>query len=295
MLDLLTIGEAMAELRRTPTGHWAVGFAGDTFNTAVYCARALPQGRVGFHSRLGRDPLSDGFLDLAQHERIDTATVTRDAQRNIGLYSVSTDATGERSFHYWRDGSAARQMFAAGNEPLPPARVVLFSAITLAILTPDARKRLLRQLAHQRDQTGCQIAFDSNYRPRLWESIAAARTAVTAAWALADIALPSLDDEMALFGEPDEAAVLSRLSQQRWRAGALKRGANGPLPLTGSDHTLTFPSAAKIVDTTAAGDSFNGGFLAAYLQGADETACMIAGHQTAIQVIAHPGAITPRA
>ena len=75
------------------------------------------------------------------------------------------------------------------------------------------------------------MAFDSNYRPRLWPDAATARREIGAIWALTDIGLPSLDDEMALFGEADAAAVLARLAAAGVTRGALKRGAEGPLPL----------------------------------------------------------------
>ena len=66
-LDLLAIGEAMAELRNgSPAGSRAdfkVGFAGDTYNTAVYCNRTMGEGaKVGFFTRVGQDPLSTEFV-----------------------------------------------------------------------------------------------------------------------------------------------------------------------------------------------------------------------------------------
>ena len=99
---------------------------------------------------------------------------------------------------------------------------------------------------------------------------------------------------MALFGDSGEAAVLARLAAAGVRRGALKRGPDGPAPI-GSDVDLpAFPPAAKVVDTTAAGDSFNGAYLAALLRGETEAACLAAGHAMAAEVIGHPGAIIPR-
>ena len=296
MFDLVTIGEVMAELRRDTrkSPDWQIGFAGDMFNSAVYAARNLPPGRVAFHSRIGRDPLSADFADFAQAQGVDTAHVARVADRNIGLYSVSTDPQGERSFHYWRDQSAARGLML-DPETLPAARVYLFSAITLAILSPQGRDQLLKVLAERRAETGCHIAFDSNFRPQLWESHEAARAAIAAAWEIADIALPSVDDEMAIFGDPDEASVLARFGAREWHAGALKRGSTGPCPLGAPvDPGLSFAPATHVLDTTAAGDSFNGAYLAAFLRGAPEAERLTAGHACAADVVGHSGAISPR-
>lgn len=293
-MRLLCMGEPMAELRKTGGG-FAVSFAGDTFNTAVYCRRLLPEGdRVGYLTRVGTDPLSDGFVALARDERIDTSLVARDAEHNIGIYSVQTDAKGERSFHYWRGDSAARKMFRAPADlsALDGAEILYLSAITLAIIAPDAREALVARLADLRAQ-GRRIAFDSNYRPRLWPDRDTARDWIGRLWRITDIALPSADDERALYGDADDAAVLARLRGWGCRSGALKRGAEGPVGFDPAIAAGAFSPADRVVDTTAAGDSFNGAFLAALLMGRDEATAMGWGHRTASAVIGQPGAIVP--
>lgn len=116
---------------------------------------------------------------------------------------------------------------------------------------------------------------------------------MAAFWARTDVALPSLDDELALYGEKDAIGVLKRLRDLGVTAGALKRGGLGPVAI-GWDGTLpTFEPAARVVDTTAAGDSFNGAFLAALLSGLNPPECLLAGHRMASHVIGHPGAIVP--
>ena len=90
-LELFAIGEVMAEIRREPELGFRVGFAGDTFNTAVYCARQLgASGRVGYCTRVGLDPLSEAFLAMAAEEDLDVSHVARDQEHFIGIYTVST-------------------------------------------------------------------------------------------------------------------------------------------------------------------------------------------------------------
>ena len=297
-LHLLSIGEVMAEIRQEPASGFRVGFAGDSFNTAVYCAREFgPSARIGYHTRVGRDPLSRAFLSAAKDEGIDVSRVGLDPERNIGIYAVTTDEAGERSFHYWRGDSAARSLFASGESlaSLPAASVVYLSGITLAILHPAARLRLIAHLRDLRGRAACHVAFDSNYRPQLWESAGAARRAVGEMWRVADIALPSLDDEIALFGDAGEEAVIARFAASDWRGCAIKRGALGPVsPLLPRDGHPEFAPAARVVDTTAAGDSFNGGYLAALLRGEDERRCLLAGHDIASRVVGAPGALIAR-
>lgn len=294
---LLAIGEVMAEIRTSGDGGFAMGFAGDTYNTAVYAARALgTAGEVAYLTRVGTEPLSAALMEQAAEEGIDVTHVAVDPDRNIGIYSVSTDAHGERSFHYWRADSAARRLFAVEETAMfmPQAEIIYLSGITLAILTPVARKRLVEALSKRRAE-GALIAFDSNYRPKLWEDAATARAAMQALWDITDIALPSIDDEMALFGDASEEAVVERFAARSWQGIAIKRGVRGPIsPDLSPDAHPDFPPAKRVIDTTAAGDSFNGGYFAAFMDGADEASRLAAGHSLASRVVGTSGAIIPR-
>ncbi|HTJ89120.1 MAG TPA: sugar kinase [Acidocella sp.] len=293
-IQLLCVGEAMAELRQEAAG-FAVGFAGDSFNTAIYCSRVLKRpGAVSYLTRIGEDPLSQGFLQLARAEGLDVTAIGRDPAHNIGIYAVQTDQAGERSFYYWRADSAARRLFQADDDfaALGRCRILYFSAITLAILPAPVRARFLDRVAELRRTYEITVAFDSNYRPRLWENAETAREVIHRAWCLADIALPSIEDEMALFGEVNEDAILARLRRCGCRQGALKRAAAGPLALESIGGTLPyFAPADQVVDSTAAGDSFNGAYLAGLISGADTLTCLSWGHEMARQVVAKPGAI----
>lgn len=286
---IVCAGEAMVELNIDAPGR-QIGFAGDVLNTAVYLARGLRgAGEVQFASVVGRDALSDRMAAFIRAQGVGTDRLRRHPDRLPGLYAIAVDARGERSFSYWRSQSAARTLFEDGFGQLQGADLVYFSAITLAILPPGIREALIRHLA---DHPG-RVAFDSNYRPRLWEDARTAREAVAAAWAVTDIALPSLDDEVALFGDRDAGAVLARLRGYGLREGALKRGEAGPLAIDPAVPTERYDPAPRVEDTTAAGDSFNGAFLAAMLTGADTATAMRRGHAQAVTVIGQPGAIVP--
>jgi 2-dehydro-3-deoxygluconokinase len=297
-LKVACVGEALIEMiAQAIPGNARLNVAGDTLNTAIYLRRALPKpNSVHYVTGLGTDQMSDQMIEFMQSEGLETSGITRIADRLPGLYSISNDASGERSFAYWRENSAARSLFQESGvcdfSALEEYDLIYMSGISLAILPPSVRVSLLDWMGEYRENGG-QFAFDSNYRPKLWESQTRARETVARAWSLCDIALPSLDDEIALFGGT-EAAVLRRFSKIEGCIGSLKRGERGPIAINAhQDGGQTFPKASLVVDTTAAGDSFSGAFIGSYLQHGSVSKAMSLGHHYASVVIGHRGAIVP--
>ena len=112
-MHMVAVGEAMVELAPVGEGNYRRGFAGDTFNTAWHMARTL-QGRVrvGFATSVGDDDISEAFVAELAADGLDVSVIGRDPQRSMGLYLIELNRV-ERSFHYWRDTSAARGLAAA--------------------------------------------------------------------------------------------------------------------------------------------------------------------------------------
>jgi 2-dehydro-3-deoxygluconokinase len=293
MPRIASIGECMVELSPRAEGLYGLGFGGDTLNTAVYLAR-LGQ-PVDYLTALGDDPLSDRMLAAWAAEGIGTAAVRRVAGRLPGLYLIETDAKGERRFHYWRDLAPARELFTGEPPDLAPYDLVYLSGISLAIYGEDGRARLFAALDAARAR-GARIAFDTNYRPRLWADAAAARAAMEAMLTRTDIALPGLDDASAIWGDGDAAAHRARFLALGPSEVVLKQGPQAVL-IAAPDGEVAVPAerVPKVVDSTAAGDSFNAGYLAARLSGVAPADAARRAHHLAAAVIAHPGAIIPRA
>lgn len=307
MLRIASIGECMIELSESagdaaaPAMRMQRTFGGDTLNTAVYLARSLAKADAEVHyvTVLGDDPFSAEMLDAWRREGVHTRLVFRLPGQLPGLYIIRTDAAGERSFHYWRSAAAARELCrpeqaAALTKGLAGFDLVYLSAITLAILDAESRRRLFALLENLRN-AGTRIAFDSNYRPRLWASRREAREAVQQALRLAAFALPTFDDEAALFGDPDPAATARRLHALGVGEVVVKCGFEPCLVSLAGQPLLRVPVERRVqpVDTTAAGDSFNAAYLAARLTGQTPAAAGAAGHRLAAKVIAARGAIVP--
>ncbi|MEL0093640.1 MAG: sugar kinase [Pseudomonadales bacterium] len=295
------IGECMLELSETMSSanprQLTLSFGGDTLNTALYLARlGLP---THYCTMLGTDAESDWMINQWQREKIDSSTVFRAENRRPGLYWIKTDERGERSFSYWRSDSPARELFddASRVETLTAHLASLgfcyLSGITLSLYAPHGREALLAMLGTLKDRGVC-IVFDSNYRPQSWPSVNAAQQAMLATAALADIVMPSFDDEAALFGDPALEVTLDRYATLGVREIVLKDAAQGAVIRTASaDFVSPAEQNIQVIDSTAAGDSFNAGYLAARYLGAEPEAAAIWGHRLASHVICHKGAIIP--
>src|SRR5664279_4919165 len=260
----LCIGEALVELARGADGRFALASSGDTFNTAIYLARAgIP---VALASALGDDPFSDAILALAQAEGIGTDLILRAGGRLPGLALVDTDGKGERRVHYWREAAPARDLFelpqwSAMAESLVKARLIYFTGITLSLYSNVGLGRVFAEALKR-----------------------------------VDIALPAYDDEAVLWGDPSPEATIERLQAFGVAEIVVKNGPNSALvAASGARDTVPVPEVVVPVDPTAAGDGFNAGYLAARLNGQGAIEAANAAHKLAGQVIKHRGSIAPRA
>jgi 2-dehydro-3-deoxygluconokinase len=299
-MRLAALGEVMLELAPQASGGEALltqSFAGDTYNTAVYVARSGVE--VSYITLLGDDAYSEQMLARMGEEGIDTSAIVRLPGRSPGLYTIQNSADGERQFTYWRSEAPARELFADEALRQPLCRHLLqmnalyLSGITLAIMRPQAREHLLAFVADFRRRGG-RMAFDSNYRARLWSSREAAREAMAAFLQQTDIALLTLEDEQQLWGDKSAGACIERNSRHRLLELILKRGAESVLlHYDGELCAIPVPPVRKVVDTTGAGDAFNAGYLAARLCGKVPVDAVAAGNRCAAAVIGHRGAIIP--
>ncbi|CRM73271.1 sugar kinase [Pseudomonas marginalis] len=296
--SIALIGECMIELQHRADGSLQQSFGGDTLNAAVYLRRELGDiGTVDYVTALGDDSFSDAMCAHWAEEGLGLERVQRLPGRLPGLYCIQTDANGERKFLYWRNEAAVRDCFTTPAAApilaaLPDYNVVYFSGITLAVLGEVGRQRLLEVLIETRRRGGA-VVFDNNYRPRLWATVDVAREAYRSVLAEVDIALLTEDDERALFGYADSEQVFA--AYPAIAEVVLKRGADACL-IRCDGERLAVPAlkVEKVVDTTAAGDSFSAAYLASRLKGGSPQEAALAGHRLASRVIQVPGALIPR-
>lgn len=300
---IAVIGECMIELSQKGA-EVNRGFGGDTLNTSVYIARQVNPAALAVHyvTALGTDNFSQQMLDAWQQEAVDTRLTQRMENRLPGLYYIETDSSGERTFYYWRNEAAAKfwlesEQSAAICEQLATFDYLYLSGISLAILSPGSRAKLLTLLKECRANGG-KVIFDNNYRPRLWASKEETREVYQQMLACTDIAFLTLDDEDLLWGEQPVETVIERTQQAGVSEVVIKRGADSCLVAITGEAVIEVPAVKlpkeKVIDTTAAGDSFSAGYLAVRLTGGDAAEAAKRGHLTASTVIQYRGAIIPR-
>ena len=290
MLELSSVDGESPELKK-------IYFGGDTLNTAFYLAGSDQQ--VSYFTALGDDPQSHWMMQQWRNAGIDCSQVRNVAGRLPGLYMIETDPAGERSFLYWRDNSPARELFDDPQQSielfteLRKFELLYLSGVTLSLYADAALNALLGFLADYRRQGGL-VAFDSNYRPERWPNQQRAQTIYKDFYAQVDLALPTLEDDAALFGLSVAEDLFETLGNLGVAETVIKQGRKGCLVET--NHGIVEIPAINvdvIVDTTGAGDSFNGGYLSARMNGDSRLKAAANGHRYAAQVIQQHGAIVP--
>lgn len=290
----ICIGECMVELRPVADGHLKRGFAGDAYNTAIYLKRSAPEIDVAFLTATGDESLSDAMVETWRAAGISDRLVFRIPGERPALYLIETNAKGDRKFHYWRSETPAKEwlrllMARGGAQVLDQADLVYVSGISLAILSHADRLAAIQLLGSLKTR----LAFDPNIRPALWKSMDEARHTFEAMVKAAAIVLPSRQDYQLMYGMDDPQAQIEFTAMLTQGEIALTCDEDG-VRLRMGETVVPLPTqAVQVVDTSGAGDSFNGAYLAARLRGQSPLDAAKAGLAMAARVVAQPGAIIP--
>lgn len=295
-MRILSIGECMAELApASRPDEYRLGFAGDTFNTAWYLAMLSPDVAVSYLTAVGDDAISHRMLKAIANSGIDTGHIRAIAGKSVGLYMIALDK-GERSFSYWRGQSAAKRLArdkGALRSAMTDSDVIYLSGITMAILDANDCDTMLDALQAARG-AGRRVVFDPNLRPRLWDNPAQMTETIMRAASACDIALPSFEDEGRWFGDADPKATLKRYTAAGAGTVIVKNGASPVIYRhEGQEGVVPVDPVTSVVDTTAAGDSFNAAILAGLARQAPLSSVIAKACRLAGQVVQGTGALVP--
>jgi 2-dehydro-3-deoxygluconokinase len=293
---ILVVGEPLVELIEDPSGTVRRGCGGDALNLAVYLARVSPTIHVILATAVGSDTDSDALLSLCRDEGIDDRYIRRVAGAELGRYRVTVDGSGERAFAYERSESPFRDA-VAGDEALPdPGSVdaLCFSGIAVAVLRDAGRATLLRYAEAVRNAGG-MVVYDPNHRPALWADDADAREWTARIASIADVLIASAEDGRELM-QVEGPVEIARAFHAIGAREVVVTDGPGPCVVSfrGAVAAIDAVSARQVIDTTAAGDAFDAGYIAARLRGETPEKSAVAGHALAATVVGHRGALAPR-
>jgi 2-dehydro-3-deoxygluconokinase len=184
-------------------------------------------------------------------------------------------------------------MYTAADLPetaVAGARMFYISGISQGISTTSADAVFAAIDIARRN--GVKVAYDTNYRPRLWPPARAAAV-IHAAMAQTDYALPGIEDVQILTGLTDPDAMLDFYLRLGPKVVVLKMGETGAYLAT-PEYRVRIPRhPVQVVDATGAGDTFCGSFLARILAGdAPEQAARYANVAAALKCTGY-GAVAP--
>lgn len=288
----------MFELSSVKDGLLKQSIGGDVYNTAVYLKRVFPSVDAGLFTCVGHDSISDSMLAQFNAEGLNNSLINQSDNLIPGAYLINTDDEGERTFVYWRDNSAARQvmknMTHAQAKNLEDVDMFFFSGISLAIL-PEEDLSAFFELVTKLKSAGCKIVFDPNYRARLWQTPAKAKQAFEQSFELSDLLLPGVDDFKQLYQLETGQQIQAFLASYSIDEVVIKDGPQMVTCIKGSQtYNIEITPVNHVVDTTSAGDSFNGVYLGARLSGMTIEESVKLAAQAAAIVIQYSGAIVPK-
>lgn len=263
MKDIVAIGEVLIDL--TQTGKNAQGIAqyaanpgGAPANLAVAAARL--GAKTAFVGKVGNDAFGASLRAVLEENGVDTAGMLTDPVEHTTLAVVSVDASGERSFSFYRDPSADVNLKP---EEIPQAllketKVLHFGSVSL---TAEPARGATLYAARTARKNGCLVSYDPNYRASLWHSEEEAVAQMKAALPLCDI-LKISDEELPLLtGTTDPEAGSKILAELGIRLIFVTLGANGAFFRLGNQVGTVPGIKVTVGDTNGAGDTFFGAAL----------------------------------
>jgi len=227
-------------------------------SSAIFACGAARLGlRVAFSGKVGDDEFGRFMLRELGQRGIDTHAVVLDPRISTGL-SVILSRPSDRAILTYLGSIAALRYDEIDLALLSRARHLhLGSYYLLDALRPDVPR-----LFDEAKARGLTISIDTNYDPtENWEG------GLYETLQRVDVFLPNETELLAITHEDSVETGLDRLSGIL--VVAVKLGARGAIARRGSQIVRADSIPMKVVDTTGAGDSFDAGFVYAYLAGLD--------------------------
>lgn len=249
---ILCVGEILADMVgsvRDETVFYERKAGGAPFNVA--CASVQFGAKASFVGSVGDDLIGRFLDDYAHHRGLENCLIRVDSCRNTTLAFVELNESGDRSFCFYRHGTADYYLPEIPEAMFAEASIVHIGSLMLSTAEGLAYAKALTNTAHR---YGIPVSFDVNYRSDIFRDEATAVATYRQLLALVDIVKFS-DDEVRIF---TEEYLQSDLREKLIFVTLGKNGAEWRY--RGKSHRLPTIDL-KPVDTTGAGDAFYAGVL----------------------------------
>ncbi|WP_196161650.1 carbohydrate kinase [Reinekea sp. G2M2-21] len=273
MAAVTCFGEALIDFLNT--GHQSEGplnipdfrqFPGGApANVAVAIAKL--GGDARFAGQVGDDTFGHFLKSSLEAYEVNTDNMQMHPTAKTALAFVFLDDDGERSFEFFREQTADVLLSELDVKDKWFMGADIFHFCSNTLTEPNIAKTTMAALAKAKKQ-GCLVSFDINLRHNLWPKGKADIKTVTDCFASVDLIKVS-KEELDYLEPAGEQAFVKAAIEAGVTTVLITDGGNPIKVLAKGVFSEITPPVTKVVDTTAAGDAFTGGFLFALSEQSD--------------------------
>ncbi|MBQ4565492.1 MAG: carbohydrate kinase [Oscillospiraceae bacterium] len=217
-------------------------------------------------AKVGEDAFGTLLAQTLQKEGVDLRGLRRDGDAFTTLAFVTLDSAGERQFSFARKPGAdtCLRPEELDRELISSAKVFHFGSLSL---THEPARGATREALALAKGAGCLITYDPNYRPPLWGSPEKAKEQMLWGLRQADVVKLSEEELEFLLGKTGPKAARSLMEEFGLKLVFVTLGERGCFFANGkcSGHVAAL-QAARVLDTTGAGDIFFGAAVSCLLR-----------------------------
>ena len=233
---------------------------------ANVCVQAVKLGRkAAYLTKVGNDGFGEFLIETLKNEGVDVSYISKSREHDTSLAFVSFTEDGEREFSFFRR-AAADLYFTTGDfkdVELKSGDVLEFGSVALQTFVARTTHKYLIDKAKT---GGALVCFDPNLRFNLWEDKEELKKVVNEFAVYADVIKVGEDELEFITGLKGKEAV-DAMFTGNLKILLLTNGGKGAKIYLSDGRTADCGGyKVKTVDTTGAGDSFFGAFIAQLLE-----------------------------
>lgn len=258
MNDLLCLGELLVDFSPFDGGY-RYNPGGAPSNVGAQFVKL--GGKACLLSQVGDDLFGRKLIESVASFGIDTSFIETDSLHNTPLAFVDIRTNGNREFSFFRKNSS--DLFydekKVKEAAFKGAKILHFGSVDLV----DAPvKKAHEKAIHLARENGLIVSFDPNLRFGLWDSKEHLKETVCAFIPMADLIKMSEEELYFLSGLENEKKAVSSFMTGSVKMILITKGEKGASLFLKDGSFINSPGyRAKAIDTTGAGDSFDGAFL----------------------------------